>query len=301
VVILISGASGFIGVRLVERLAADGCNVIALTRSKAFDTLPSSPRIKWITVDLTKDDLDLDGLPKIDAVIHLAGATLGAGGNESLFLHTNELTTVRLLEMLARRTNRFIFASSQAVYGDARNLAVTEDAPTQPNGSAYACSKLNSENWLQWFQKRHGGQYIVLRFCGFIEGGGIVDYLLDQALIGKDIELFSEGGVHRDYLPVGDAINAITAALDYKVNPIYLPVNIGSGQAVSAYELAIIVCNELKSSSQIKLIKKESPQGDFVFCIDLARQLFNFQPSHLINAVSQYAKYRQKKYMAGEL
>jgi len=291
--ILVSGASGFLGRMLVERLVADHQDIVALARRRVPAAFVSNPQIRWIVGDIAQDSLDLVGLPKIEVVVHLAGATLGAGKDESAFLHANEQTTVQLVQALADHTNRFIFASSQVVYGDACHLAVTEDFPTQPDGSAYACSKLNSENWLRWFQKSHGGHYIAMRFCGFINGGGLVDYLIDQALAGEQIELFSEGRVHRDYLPVDEAIDAILAALNYKACPGFLPINIGSGQAVSAHELAKIICAELQSSSQIKLRTKPSPQDDFVFCIDRAKELLNFQPSKLNVAIRQYAKSRQ--------
>lgn len=291
--VLVSGASGLLGNRLVGRLAANGQEVVALARRPVPVVFESNPQIRWIVRDIAQDGLDLIGLPDIEVVVHLAGATLGAGKDESLFLRANEQTTVRLFQDLANRTDRFIFASSQVVYGDAHHLAVTENFPTQPDGSAYACSKLNSENWLRWFQKRHGGQYLAMRLCGFIDGGGIVDYLIDQALAGEQIELFSEGRVRRDYLPVDNAIDALIAATNYSSSPGFLPVNIGSGQAVSAHELAMIICEDLQSSSQIKLLTKLSPQGDFVFCIDRARELFNFQPGDLVNAVRQYAKHKQ--------
>ncbi len=293
--VLISGASGFLGSRLVERLAANNCDIVAISRRPAPEVVQSNPRIRWLVRDLAKEDLDPGELPRIDAVVHLAGATLGAGKDESVFLHANEQTTVRLCKALADSTKRFVYASSQVVYGDARHLAVTEDFPLQPNGSAYACSKLNSENWLRWFQNRHGGQFLVMRFCGFIEGGGIVDYLIDRALTGLPIELYSQGRVRRDYLLVGDAIDVLIAALNYPGSPGFLPINIGSGQAVSAYELATLICAELQSPSRIELLDIPSPQGDFVFCIDQARELLGFRPGSLTDAVRYYVQHRKKQ------
>ena len=117
--------------------------------------------------------------------------------------------------------------------------------------------------------------------------------LIDQALAGEQIELFSEGKVRRDYLPVDEAIDALVAAVNHSGSPGFLPINIGSGQAVSSYELAKVICEELQSSSQIKLLSKPSPQSDFVFCVDRARQVLNFQPGCLIDAVREYAKRRQ--------
>lgn len=293
--ILVAGASGFLGRRLVGRLSAGGREVLALTRRPVPDELQRLPGVRWVIRDIARDGLDVAALPQIDAVLHLAGATLGAGKDEAMFLAANEQTTVRLCQALADRTDRFIFTSSQVVYGDARHLAVNEDFPLQPEASAYACSKLNSENWLRWFQKRHGGLYLALRLCGFIEGGGIVDYLIDRALSGEAIELFANGVVRRDYLPADEAIDVLVAALDYQGDQGFLPVNIGSGQAITAQELATVICTELQSSSPIRLLDSPSPQGDFVFSINKADRLFDFHPGNLVDAIRSYARRRKEK------
>jgi nucleoside-diphosphate-sugar epimerase len=295
VAVLVSGASGFLGSRLVERLTANGSDVIAVCRRSAPLAFQSNPRIRCLVQDLAQGGFDASELPDIEAVFHLAGATLGAGKDESLFLHANEQTTVRLCQALADHTDRFVFASSQVVYGDARNRCVAESFPLRSDGSAYACSKLNSENWLRWFQKLHGGQYLAMRFSGFINGGGIIDYLIDRALAGQPIELFSMGAVCRDYLTVEDAIDVLISALNQRNTSGFTPVNIGSGQVVSAHELAKLICAELQSSSRIELLTDPSPQGDFVFCIDRARELFDFRPSSLPNAVRLYAQHRMEQ------
>ena len=292
--ILVSGASGFIGLRLIERLITEGREVVAVSRHTAPQDLVSHPLLHWSIHDIVQDGINLSDLPDIEAIVHLAGATLGAGQDEDQFLGSNEMTTVRLLQSLAGQVDRFVFASSQTVYGDTQHLAVTEDFPLKPDGSAYACSKLNSENWIRWFQKKHAGQYLVLRFCGFIDGGGLIDYLIEQALTGKDIELFAKGVVRRDYLPVSAAIDVLVAALDFQGEPGVIPVNIGSGQAVSAHDLATLICSEIGATSKIKLLDHPPPQGDFVFCIDRAREMFGFVPDDLIDSVRVYARSREQ-------
>jgi len=299
--ILVSGATGFIGQRLIERLVAEGNEVVAVARREAPQTLESHPSVHWHIQDIMQGRINLDDLPDIETVIHLAGATLGAGQDEAMFLQSNELTTVHLLQSLASHVDRFIFASSQVVYGDAQFVGVTEDFPVKPDGSGYACSKLNSENWIRWFQKKHGGQYLLLRFCGFIDGGGLVDYLIHQAQRGETIELFSKGVVRRDYLPISSAIDVLSAALNYQGESGVMPVNIGSGQPVSAYELASLICDEIGSSSKIELLDRASPQGDFVFCIDRAREMFGFEPRDLIDSVREYVHYRGRHRMSARL
>lgn len=290
--VLISGASGFLGSRLIKRLAAEGADVVALGRRPAPEYLMGKSNVRWFACDIARDGVPAKALSDIEAVVHLAGATLGAGTDEAVFLHANEQTTVRLFQALADRTDRFVFSSSQVVYGDARHIAVTEDFPLDPSASAYACSKLNSENWLRWFQKRHGGQYLALRFCGFVDGGGLVDYIVDRSIAGDSVELYSRGAVRRDYLPSAEGVDVMIAALRFSGEPGFLPINVGSGQAVSAHELAKQVCIELGSPSRIELLDKASPQGDFVFSGERARRLLGFQPGNLIEAVRHHARRR---------
>lgn len=290
--ILVLGATGFIANLFIQRLVKNNLNVIALSRLPIPMHLISYPSLKWIKFDILNENFDLLDLPKIDVAVHLAGRTSGASDDEDNFLLANERTTVRLCQLLSSKTSRFIFASSQSVYGDANSLAVKEDFPLKPDFSSYACSKVNSENWVRLFQKRSGVSCIVLRFCGFIEGGGIVDYLIEKAMSGKRIELFGNGKVFRDYIPISDAITLLNNALNYSRNHDFLPVNIGSGQFVSSYDLAKIICHEVNSSSEIKFLSNLGSQGNFIFCIDRAKEELNFKPSDLIESVRHYVKIR---------
>lgn len=292
--ILVTGALGFIGSRLITRLANEGREVIALVRRLPESTsfLATHPHIQFILCDMTQDRINLSAFSSLEVVVHLAGATLGAGTDAGLFLETNELTTVALLKQLSNYCSRFIFASSQVVYGDTKHLAVTEDFPLQPYSSAYACSKVNCENWIRLFQGCHGGSYVILRFCGFIDGGGIVDYLIDRALANEKIELFARGVIRRDYLSSYDGVDVLCAAIDHDLGEGFLPINIGSGQILSSLELAHIVRSELGSTSMIELKDDPSPQGDFVFNICKARELLGFQPRDLQMAVRSHARSR---------
>lgn len=299
--ILVTGATGFIGRRLIGRLVKDNQDVVAITRNPEDDLIHSNPDVKWIYGDYTVESTFTDSIENVTSIVHLAGETLGAGDDPMKFLQANEQTTVRLVQELGNQVTHFVYASTQGVYGDAKNLAVTEDFPLIPTGSAYACSKLNCENWLRLSQERNGGRYLSLRFCGFIEGGGLVDYIISQALCNEQIDLYSNGVVSRDYLSIESGIDVIVAALKYQGNNGFLPINIGSGQVISALEIANIICSELKSSSKIKLIDKAAPQGDFVFSLERARNLLNFVPTDLKEAIRDYSIMRMKQELSGQI
>lgn len=297
--VLVTGAAGFLGSRLVERLAAAGHDVTAIGRCPAPGQFISTRNVAWIERDFAETGLDAAEISHIDTVVHLAGATLGAGQDEWRFLVANEATTVRLLQACAGHAKKVIFASSQVVYGDANHTAVTEEFPLDGRGSAYACSKINSENWLRWFQRRYGGLYMALRFSGFVEGGGAIDYIIDRALRNRPVELFSHGAVHRDYLSAPKGVDAFLAALHYEEAPGFVTFNIGSGQAVSSFELAKVICAEVGSSSEIVLSPLPAPQGNFVFDLKKATQCLEFDPGDLLEAVRDYALRKKAAYERG--
>ena len=286
--ILVTGASGFLGRILIDRLLGYGYEVVAISRQAIPIDLQDNLSIHWQQLDLAIDEIPVNQSTKYYAVFHLAAVLDSVG--EDRFVVDNELATVRLLQSVGKSTSKFIFSSTQMVYGNISHLSVNEDFPLTSEENSYACSKINCENWLRRFQKMYGGQYIILRLCGFIDGGGLVDYIIDQALLGREIELYSEGKVRRDYMSSLNGIDAFIAALNYRIESNFIIFNIGSRQSVTAHELALAICDEVKSASEIKLLSHQSPKKDFVFNIDKSMKLLDFNPENLIDAVKKYAR-----------
>jgi nucleoside-diphosphate-sugar epimerase len=297
--VVISGAGGFLVKKLVAELSRINVKVVALYRSAIPESLRFLPNVDWVMTDLAdyNDKLVIAG--KIDVVVHLAGSTLGALKNETEFFRDNEIATFNLLNQLSEQCSNFIYASSQVVYGDVCDFDVKEDAALDVTESPYACSKVNCENWLRWFQKKTGGTYLSLRFCGFIDGGGLIDYIVAMATQGKDIGLFSNGEIVRDYLSSDDA----TVALSKAINCIaglgndFIPINIGSGQTISALDIAEIVCMTVNSDSTITRLDKNGPQGDLILNNSKARDLLDFEPRSLVEEI---IKYSQSKRVSSE-
>lgn len=292
---LVTGAGGFLGVKLAQRLLEAGHQVVAVDRVPSPCSLQGNSAVRWVECDLECETLDPELFDGVETVFHLAGATLGAGKDERLFLQANEATTVGLLKGCAGRVPRLVHASSQVVYGDVNSLAVDEGFPLHGFDSAYATSKVNAENWLRWFHCHGGGHYVALRFSGFIEGGGSIDYMVDQALAGLPIELFSRGEICRDYLPVRHGIEALVRSAALPHRELFEAFNIGSGQAVTTAALARIVCEEARSDSPVVPVDRVAPRANFVYDISKARAMLGFEPGSLADEVRSYVRSRINK------
>ena len=297
--VLVTGASGFLGCPLVERLTEVGHQVIAVGRGTIPKRLSTITNLEWVERDIAKDGLTPDVVSSADVVFHLAGAKeFNEEYDECLFLEANEKLTIRLIQACSRFKKKVIFASSQMVYGDPDHMSVTEEFPLLGmNSTAYACSKINTENWLRCMQKNHGESIISLRFCGFVDGGGSIDYVIDRALRDEPIELFSRGMVCRDYLTIDKALEAFLLAASYHADSGFEAFNIGSGKAVSTYELAKLICAELGSRSEIVLSDRKAPRANFVFNLEKAVKHLGFVPEDLRASISTYAMKRKSLFI----
>jgi nucleoside-diphosphate-sugar epimerase len=298
--VLVTGASGFIGTPLVEALLARGHRVIAVGRGTA-PAFARDPGMRWLQRDVAASGLDMNGLEDLDAVIHLAALKeIPHGADAVALIQANEVFTVRLWNAVRVHRPRFLYASTQMVYGDPGSIRVNEEFPLAGAASTpYACSKVNSENWLR-NSVRGDADCVVLRLCGFIEGGGAIDYMIDRATTGESIELFSRGAVSRDYLSLTNCVDAFLRALELPRGG-YAVFNIGSGQAVSTATLATAIRDELGSSSAIVLSDKPAPRADFVFDITRARSALGFAPGDLCQAVLAHARNRAATRRAGAM
>lgn len=144
---LITGGAGFIGSHLAERLLKEGWQVVVLDDlSNGFEhNVPSGADL----VRASAGDAAVLGkvLPGCSAIFHLAAVSSVIDSIERpLAVHDiNLTTTLALLEAAAKHgVRRFVFSSSAAVYGDAGEIAISEDAPKNPL-SHYAVQKLASE------------------------------------------------------------------------------------------------------------------------------------------------------------
>ena len=230
--VIVTGASGFIGLNLVRVLAGLGAEVTVIDRIQPSERLPNV-HFEW------GDLRHLDQIYEADYLIHLAAIT-NAGFAERYPIDTyevNVLGTVNLMNHM-KINKRVLFPSTALTY-EASITPISEEAPVDLS-STYALSKNMGEQVIKFHCNRMGVGYTIVRFFNIYGPGQMPMYIVPQVLSQikehHHIEI-RNGSVMRDLLFVEDCINAVlkltvTAAAENNV------FNIGSGHIVSITDVA---------------------------------------------------------------
>jgi len=271
---LVTGAAGFIGSHLAERLLREGHDVLAIDcftdyydrRAKEANVagVRERERFSLIEADLCAADLDrlLDGT---DYVFHLAGQpgvrpSWGARFDE--YVRHNVVATQRLLEAArAGGVQRFVFASSSSIYGDAETLPVGEDALPRPV-SPYGVTKLAAEHLCGLYAQAHGVPAIALRLFTVYGPRQRPDMAIQRFLSavarGEPVTLYGDGSQTRDFTYVSDVVEAFALAAKQSCGERVL--NVCGGAAISVNEL--IAAIEETTGRALRVGREAAARGD---------------------------------------
>jgi len=244
---LVTGAAGFIGSTLTERLLADGVDVVGIDsftdyypRSIKERNLASAlAHARFRFVESRIQDADLPALLNDRThVFHLAaqaGVRKSWGRDFAVYTENNiEATQVMLEAAVKAQLDRFVYASSSSVYGDRVPMPMREDALPQPV-SPYGVSKLAAEQLCYLYFANYGVPTVSLRYFTVYGPRQRPDMgfhrFLRAAIRQEPITVFGDGEQTRDFTFVADAVSATVSASTRGVpGRVY---NIGGGSRVS--------------------------------------------------------------------
>lgn len=285
---LITGAAGFLGSSLANRLVREGHLVRGLDDLSTGDPASLSPEVHFTRGDVNDRPKLWSLLQDVDCVYHLAARVMVP---ESV-LYPREYNlvnvggTVSLMEAMRDvGVRRVVFISSGAVYGDQQEQPVREDALPDPR-SPYAVSKLAAEFYVKTIGALWGIETLCLRVFNAYGPGQhiapvhapVVMAFLRQALNNGTLVIHGDGEQTRDYVYVDDVVNAMIAASTApEVNQ--LTINVGSGKETSVRDLAAMVVSVTGSEPEV-VYNPRSDRGSSRLCADisLASDKLNFKP-----------------------
>ena len=285
---LITGAAGFLGSALANRLAREGHTVRGVDDLSTGDPNVLSPEVHFTRGDVNDRPKLWTLLQEVDCVYHLAARVLVP---ESVlypreYNQVNVGGTVTLMEAMRDvGVRRVVFISSGAIYGEQKVQPVFEEALPNPF-TPYAVSKLAAEYYIRTIGRLWGIETVCLRVFNAYGPGQhlppvhapVIPNFLRQAYLNGTLVVGGDGSQTRDYVYVDDVVNTMVAAasapdVDNRI------INVGSGVDTSVRELMRMVLEITGGHPEI-VFNPRTDRGPDRMCADigLAKQKLGYQP-----------------------
>mgnify|MGYP000889816140 CR=1 FL=1 len=285
---LITGAAGFLGAPLANRLIQAGHRVVGLDDLSTGDPERLSPEVHLVRGDVNDRPKLWSLLQEVDCVYHLAARVIVP---ESVvypgeYNQVNVGGTVSLMEAMRDvGVRRVVFISSGTIYGNQRTQPLRESCRPNPR-SPYAVSKLSAEYYIRSIGDLWGIETVCLRVFNAYGPGQrmpptnapVIPYCIRQALDRGTIVVHGEGKQTRDYVYIDDVVDAMTAASSTPdINR--LIINVGSGKETSVNDIIKRVVEITHAKPEI-VMNKTHDSGPARMCADLglAKRKLGFSP-----------------------
>ncbi|MCK4899080.1 MAG: SDR family oxidoreductase [Anaerolineales bacterium] len=276
--ILISGAAGFLGSHLCDKLLSEGHQVVGMDNfitgnPENLAHLASDQNFSFIRHDVS-DFIFVPG--KLDAVLHFASpaspnpnSPLGYINLPIQTMKAGALGTHNMLGVARAFGARFLLASTSEIYGDPLEHPQTETywGHVDPIGtrSVYDEAKRFAEALTMAYHHFHGIDTRIVRIFNtygprmHIEDGRVVPNFLQQALLGQSLTVYGDGSQTRSFCYVDDLIEGIYRLL---LSDEHRPVNLGNPDEMTILELAKTINKLIKNPAEVIYLPDKRGEGD---------------------------------------
>lgn len=308
--VIVIGATGFIGMYTVEELLENGKEVVAAGRNERLGAQLEEMGARFVRLDIVEPS-DFDALPTegVEGVILLAGllpanatADLENEENAADYFRVNVIGTINVLEWCRKHGIRKVisncsYSDVSGAWGTGR--VITEDEPRDfkftGDHAVYVISKNAANDVMEYYNQQHGMQCAWFRFppvYGVGPHGTIlvngkpyksgIQTFIEKAQSGEDIELWGNPHITRDIVYVKDVARAYRMALES--DKTYGLYNMTSGVALDLEDQAravIDVFGEGKGSQIVYKPEKPNNTPSFLYSMEKAKRDFGFEPEYL--------------------
>ena len=258
----VTGAAGFIGSNLVDRLLADNETVVGYdnlsTGMPKFIRSASRHRnFTFVHGDLLDARNLTEAMRGASRVMHLAANADVRFGFEHprKDLEQNIIATFNVLEaMRANNVVEIVFSSTGSIYGEATVVPTPEDAPFPVQTSLYGASKLACEGLIAAYAEGYGIKARIFRFVSILgqrySHGHVFDFMKQLAKDPSRLHILGDGSQRKSYLHVDDCIDAILLALDTGHERIGI-FNLGTDEVCRVLDSVDWILGRLRLSPQV--------------------------------------------------
>ena len=306
--VLVTGAAGFIGSHLVDRLLSEGRSVIGLDSFDPF--YPEAMKLQNLTAALDHDGFRLErgdirdaevvdrlfAAGDFDGVVHLAAL---AGVRPSIerpteYADVNVRGTSAVLDAAVRHGNPpVIFGSSSSVYGERKEGPFRETDPVDRPISPYAATKRAAELVAHSFHHVHGLPVSCLRFFTTYGPRQRPDLAIrkfaERMIGGEPLPIYGDGSSLRDFTYVDDVVDGVVRALDAAEG--FAILNLGAGRQVALLEVVKLLEEALQISAQLEWLEPQPGDVSRTWAdISAAREAIGYAPGTPIEGgIQQFA------------
>ena len=286
--ILVTGGAGFIGSHLVDRLVKEGHKITVLDnlfrgRLRNIESYISSGQVVFLNQDIRNFDQVKQACSGCEMVYHLAAQSnvMGAVEDMRYSFSTNVTGTFNvLLAAKEQGVRRLIFSSSREAYGEAEYLPVDERHALNSKNS-YGASKAAGEKYCQVFQNSGDLEVVILRLAnvyGPRDFNRVIPIFIENVKQGKDITIYG-GKQLIDFISVPFVVDVLRLAANNR-KALTGPVNVGSGQGTTLFDLAKRVMALFGKNNQVVVEPARSAEV-VKYTADLKRfkEIFKTKPA----------------------
>ena len=317
--ILVFGATGYVGRYLCPYLKKIGYDVLALGRSEKVKNFLEDREIKFQYCDLEdKSAFDKIDTSDVEAIVDLSACLAELETPVEKFFRVNTLGAYRILEF-ARLNNikKVIVTSSHKVYNDINKdgkISEKDGISFTGDHSPYIISKIAAENFVEYYNKDFGMQAIALRLTGVHGYGEILGHLnadgsyvkstfekfFEAALKGDRMEVWGNSAIKRDHIYIKDVLRAIEASITSgNAKGIYnIATGVGYSQLDEARALSEVFMTT-KKSEVVECPEKPGLSRGYIYDISKAKQEIGWKPEYvdLVEMLQDYKKeWKSKEY-----
>ncbi len=266
---LVTGGAGFIGSHLARELLRHNLEVVVIDNLLTGKREKVPPAAEFIKGDILNTELIERITSQVDIVFHLAAVVSVRSSVREFYpdAQTNIMGTLNLLQaaIKSKRVRKFIYASSMAVYADSSHPSPIDETYTTEPLSPYGVSKLASEKYVLRVGRQKNFDTVILRYFNTYGPGqtftpyvGVITIFINRLLAGKPPIIFGDGEQRRDFIYVGDVVEATIQAMEEDVTGEIC--NVGTGITTSVNEIAQLLC--AKIAPGIKPVHAEEQPGE---------------------------------------